>query len=90
MLSDSECVWQMILNRKIKYAPTIIHDDSAIIEEPHKLNKLGSNLNQIARYLNQGGSMTNPLALELKAALRKLDESCNKFNKKMEEKYGRH
>lgn len=90
MISDSECVRQMILSRKIKYAPTVVHDDSAILEELHRINKVGSNLNQIARYLNEGGNMTNPLAADLRKILQSLNECCNALNRKMEEEYGGH
>lgn len=89
-LSDAECLRQMILKRKINYAPAIVHDDSAILEELHNINKLGSNLNQITRYLNQQGNMTNPLAVELRQIIHTLDDSCNRLNRKMEEEYGRH
>ena len=34
----------------------IIHDEHEILEELRKINKVGSNLNQIARHLNQGNN----------------------------------
>ena len=89
-ISDAECVRRIILGRKIKYAPTVIHDDTAILEELHRINKVGSNLNQIARYLNEGGNMTNPIAVDLRKILQSLNECCNELNRKMEEEYGRH
>ena len=89
-LSVSEYCRQLALNRKIRYLPPIIHDDTAIIHELHDINKLGSNLNQIARYLNQDGTMTNPLAKELRETLRQINDSCSKLNHALEEEYGCH
>lgn len=89
-ISDSECVRQMILKRKINYAPTVVHDDSAILEALHSISHLGNNLNQIARYLNGGGNMTNPLAKDVREALQKINDCCNRLNKEMEKEYGSH
>ena len=38
-----------VLNRRIVQRPLVFHDDTALIHELRNLNKLGSNLNQIAR-----------------------------------------
>ena len=89
-LSITEYIRHLILNRKIRYLPPIIHDDTAIVHELHDINKLGGNLNQIARYLNQDGTMTNPLAKELRETLRQINDSCSKLNHALEEEYGRH
>lgn len=89
-LSVSEYCRQLATNRTIKYAPPIIHNDTAIVRELHSINKLGSNLNQIARYLNQGGNMTNPLAKEIRETLQVLNDSCNALNRRVEEEYGRY
>lgn len=89
-LSLAEYVRQLILNRKIKYAPQVIHDDSSLLQELRKLNKLGTNMNQIARYLNEGGTMTNPLAKELREELLRIDEFCNRLNQELEAEYGNH
>ena len=45
-----------------------------------KLNKLGSNLNQIARYFNEGGLITNPLAKELHHALQEVEKIVIRCN----------
>ena len=89
-LSIAEYIRHLILNRKIRYHPPIIHADTAIVHELHDINKLGNNLNQIARYLNQDGTMTNPLAKELRETLRQINDSCSKLNHALEEEYGRH
>ena len=56
----------------------------------YKLNKLGSNLNQIARYFNEGGLMTNPLAKELHHALQEIDQMVIRCNEELEKEYGSH
>lgn len=89
-LSVSEYIRRLVTNRKVTYAPTVVHDDAAILEALHAINHLGSNLNQIARYLNSGGNMTNQLAKDIRESLRKLDECCNRLNKEMEKEYGSH
>ena len=43
-----------VLNRKIVQRPPVFHDDTALVHELRNLNKLGNNLNQIARALNSG------------------------------------
>lgn len=87
-LTIAEYIRQLILKRTIRYAPSIVHDDTKIIQELGRMGKIGSNLNQIARYLNQGGSMTNPLAKELRETLQHLTDCCNTLNQKVEEEYG--
>ena len=67
---------------------SIIHDEHEILEELRKINKVGSNLNQIARHLNQGGVMTNPLAAELKGIARMLHDTCMKYDAAVEKEYG--
>lgn len=89
-LSISEYCRRLIAGRKINYQAPIIHNDSAIVEELKNINKLGSNMNQIARFLNQGGAMTDGIADDLREAIRLLTESCIKINKAVEEEYGNH
>jgi len=89
-LPRAEYIRRLILNHRVTYAPTVLHDDSAILEALHSISHLGNNLNQIARYLNSGGNMTNPLARDIRESLRKLDECCNRLNREMEKEYGSH
>lgn len=86
-LSISDYFRQLVLHHKIIYKPPIIHDDRAIIEELKEINKLGNNLNQIARHQNQGGAMTDGIAKELREALQLITGSCLKINKAVEEEY---
>ena len=75
---------------KIVMQPPIFHDDTALVSELAKLNKLGSNLNQIAQYFNEGGLMTNPLAKELHHALQEIDKLVIRCNEELEKEYGSH
>ncbi len=43
----------LLPGRKYRFQ-AIVHDEHEILEELRKINKVGSNLNQIARHLNQG------------------------------------
>ena len=53
-LSVSEYIRRSVTGQKIPVFQPIIHDEHEILEELRKINKVGSNLNQIARHLNQG------------------------------------
>ena len=87
-LSVSEYIRRSVTGQKIPEFQPIIHDEHEILEELRKINKVGSNLNQIARHLNQGGVMTNPLAAELKDIARMLHDTCMKYDAAVEKEYG--
>lgn len=89
-LSISEYCRRLIAGKKINYQAPIIHNDSAIVDELRDINKLGNNMNQIARFLNQGGTITDGIADELREAIRLLTGSCIKINKAVVEEYGNH
>ena len=86
-LSVSEYIRRLLLHREIPIYPIIIHDDRELIEELYKINKVGNNLNQIARHLNQGGMMTNPVALELRNIARHLHDSLMRLDEAAEKEY---
>ena len=77
-----------VLNRKIVQRPLVFHDDTALVHELRNLNKLGSNLNQIARYFHEGGLMTNSLARELHHLLGEMDKLVIRCNRELEKEYG--
>lgn len=79
----------LVVNRIPKQV-IVLHDDSALVSELAKLNKLGSNLNQIARYFNEGGLMTNSLAKELHHALQEVEKMVIRCNEELEREYGDH
>lgn len=89
-LTRGEYIRHLVAGRTPKAQPPIFHDDTALVSELAKLNKLGSNLNQIARYFNEGGLMTNPLAKELHHTLQEIDKMVIRCNKELEKEYGSH
>ena len=86
-LSLSEYIRRCLLNQKIPEYNIIIHDDQEILKELHKINKLGNNINQIAKHLNQGGKMTNPLAAQLKQLHQLLWDTVMKLDAAVEKEY---
>ena len=87
-LSISEFCRRVLLNRRIKKLPVIIHDEREIKQELRNIDRLENNMNQIARHLNQGGALTQPLADELWKELTKLDLAIHDFNLAVEKEYG--
>lgn len=86
-LSLSEYIRRCLLNQNIPEYNIIIHDEHEILEELHKINKLGNNLNQIAGHLNQGDKMTNPLAAQLKQLRQLLWDTVMKLDEAVEKEY---
>ena len=89
-LTRGEYIRHLVAGRTPKAQPPIFHDDTALVSELAKLNKLGSNLNQISRYFNEGGLMTNELAKELHHTLQEIDKMVLRCNKELEKEYGSH
>ena len=86
-ISFSDYCRRALLNQPMKKLPIIIHDESEILQELRNINKLGNNLNQIARHLNQGGA-TQPVLEEIKREIAHLNLSINSFNLAVEKEYG--
>lgn len=86
-LSVSEYIRRLLLNRKIPIYPIIIHDEHEILEELRKINKIGKNLNRIARHFNSNGLMTNEVYKELKETIRLLHGTCMKYDEAVEKEY---
>ena len=87
-MSVSEYIRRSVTSQKIPVFQPIIHDEHEILEELKKINKVGSNLNQIAKHLNQGGKVTNQLAVELKSIAGMLHDTCMKYDAAVEKEYG--
>jgi len=76
-MSQTEYIREAVFHAKV--SPQIIYSCSdaeldayaALIAE---FGKIGSNLNQIAKYLNEGGSISGPLKEKIKTALLDLDD----------------
>lgn len=77
-----------VLNRKIVQRPLVFHDDTALVHELRNLNRLGSNLNQLARHFHEGGLMTDSLARELHHLLGEMDKMVIRCNRELEREYG--
>ena len=64
-LSLAEYCRRAVLNQPIKKLPVIIHDEKEIAQALRNIDanisRLGNNMNQIARHLNQGGTITQPV-----------------------------
>ena len=69
-LSQSAYWRSLAANQEVRQQPVLIHNVDAIITELRQINKLGSNLNQIACHLNSGGAMT-------KETLRDVDKATS-------------
>ena len=66
----------------------LLNYEREIKQELRNINKLGNNLNQIARYLNEGGQMNETLSQEIRKTLTTLDLSIHDFNSAVEAEYG--
>ena len=91
-LSISEFCRRAVLNQPIKKLPVIIHDEKEIAQALRNIDanikRLGNNLNQIARHLNQGGAITQQVLDDVEQELTKLDLSIDNFNRAVEKEYG--
>ena len=91
-LSISEFCRRAVLNQPIKKLPVIIHDEKEIAQALRNIDanisRLGNNMNQIARHLNQGGTITQPVFEDIEQELTKLDLSIDNFNRAVEKEYG--
>lgn len=87
-LSISEYIRRCISGKEIPVYQPIIHNESEILKELHNINKVGSNLNQLARYFNQGGMSNDAIVTEIKAILQHINDSCIRFDEAVEKEYG--
>lgn len=65
-LPRTEYIRRLITNRKPVVKTEIVFNDERLLHIFRDLGHYGSNLNQIARYLNQGGTMTNSMWKEIR------------------------
>ena len=87
-ISMSEYIRRCITGKEIPVYQPIIHDEAEILKELHNINMVGSNLNQIARYFNQGGMSNDAIVVEIKTILQHLNDSCIRFDEAVEKEYG--
>ena len=87
-ISMSEYIRRCVTGKEIPVYQPIIHDEAEILKELHNINMVGSNLNQIARYFNQGGMSNDAIVVEIKTILQHLNDSCIRFDEAVEKEYG--
>ena len=87
-ISMSEYIRRCVTGKEIPVYQPIIHDETEILKELHNINMVGSNLNQIARYFNQGGMSNDAIVVEIKTILQQLNDSCIRFDEAVEKEYG--
>ena len=63
---EQEYIQKLITNRKPVVKQEIVFNDSEILQIFRNLGHYGANLNQIARYLNQGGTVTNQMGKDIR------------------------
>ena len=64
-LSVSEYLRNRATDKRITLRKEVVFDNPELLSAHSNLGKIGSNLNQIARHLNEGGSMNLSLRKEL-------------------------
>lgn len=64
-LSVSEYLRKLATDKRITLRKELVFDNPELLSALSNLGKIGSNLNQIARHLNEGGSMNLSLRKEL-------------------------
>ena len=72
----SDYIRGLILGKTPTAHYDVVFNDPEILKIFHDLSGYSNNLNQIARYLNSGGTMTNPLWKEVRNCMTKIDEIC--------------
>lgn len=76
-LSRSEYIRQLITDHHPVVHQEIVYNNLELLERIRDLGKIGSNLNQIARYLNGGGRFTEGLAEEVSGCIAQLLQMRN-------------
>lgn len=71
-LSRSEYIRQLITDHHPVVHQEIVYNNPELLERLRDLGKIGSNLNQIARYLNGGGKITKGMAEDVSACIAQL------------------
>jgi hypothetical protein len=73
-ISPSEYIRRLILNQKIVLKPELVFDSAELLDVFRNLGKIGGNLNQIARHLNEGGTFTEEMAMEISECITQLHQ----------------
>ena len=75
----SELIRLMMVNGKVSYRMPIVADMPQLKEITAQLAAIGNNLNQIARYLNSGGLLTDELRNDINARVEDVMEMRKKI-----------
>lgn len=89
-LPRTEYIRQLITNRKPVIKQEIVFNDPEILQIFRNLGHFGANLNQIARYLNQGGTMTNQMWKDIKDCIAEIYNIRDAVRKMVGEYRGSH
>ena len=91
-ISLSDYVRKLLTSRRptIHRTTEIVYDDPELLKVFSNLAACGNNLNQIAAYLNQNGTMTNPMWKEIKSCITDLYEMRDNIKEIVGEYRGSH
>ena len=91
-ISLSDYVRKLLTSRRptIHRTTEIVYDDPELLKVFSNLAACGNNLNQIAAYLNQNGTMTNPMWKEIKSCITDLYEMRDNIKEMVGEYRGSH
>lgn len=89
-LSKSELIRNMLLDKKITVIYKVVIESSEIQELIGAYGKIGSNLNQIAKYYNSGGERSLAMDDEIRQCISALFELRKKVLKVLGGYYGNH
>ena len=80
-MTVSDFIRNALVNQKVIITYEITADVPEIKKLISELGKIGSNLNQIARYFNQGGILSSEMRNEIRKSLRDIYEMKYKVMK---------
>ncbi|MDO4299469.1 MAG: hypothetical protein Q4C59_13515 [Lachnospiraceae bacterium] len=86
----AEYIRQLITNHYPVVKQQIVFDSTKLLQVFRDLDHYGANLSQIARYLNQGGSMTSSMWKEIKDCVAEIYEIRNVVREMTAEYRGSH
>ena len=83
-LSVSEYVRMLLMGKRPVIQQEVIYNDPRILKALGDLDIVGSNVNQIAHYLNQGGAVTEDFCNDIRMNLEKLKRMQMEIHKLVE------
>lgn len=91
-LSLSDYIRKLLTSRRptIHRTTEIVYDNPDLLKVFSNLAACGNNLNQIAAYLNQGGTMTNSMWKEIKSCITDIYEMRDNVKEMVGEYRGSH